>query len=100
MAMSLTEGISLTTLKQFEVLQQRFVAGLPARWLEIIDAPDSASQQAALHRLCGSAGSFGFESICHLAREADMLATTGDRTALAQCLIRLAAVVIATDSTT
>ena len=91
MTQSLTEGVSLTTLKQFELLRQRFVAGLPARWLEISQAPNQVAQQAALHRLYGSAGSFGFERMGDLAREADRLAASGEFAALAQCLSLLAA---------
>ena len=55
---------------QFAALQRVFVAGLPARMLEISQAKDLDSLQAALHRLAGVAGSFGFAEMGHLARAA------------------------------
>lgn len=89
MASSVTEGLSASTLAQFKILQQRFVAGLPARWREIEAAPTSQSLQAALHRLSGSAGSYGFERMSQCAREAESLAASGPNGGLAQVLSSL-----------
>ncbi len=89
MASSVTEGLSASTLAQFKVLQQRFVAGLPARWREIEAAPTPQSLQTALHRLAGSAGSYGFERMSQCAREAESLAASAANGGLAQVLISL-----------
>lgn len=51
-------------------LRARFMAGLPARLAEIHGATDAAQRHAALHRLCGAAGSFGCTELGRLAREA------------------------------
>ena len=91
MASSPSEGLSPTTQAQFEVLQRRFLAGLPARWQEIHAAAAPAALQAALHRLSGSAGSYGFERVSRCAREAESLATSGSHAALAQALSLLEA---------
>ncbi len=55
----------------FEALRQRFLAGLPARWAEISNAPDAAAQAAALHRLAGAAGGYGLPELGHAARQAE-----------------------------
>lgn len=55
----------------FEALQQRFCAGLPARWAQIVQAEDAALRLRALHQLAGAAGSYGFARLSHLAREAE-----------------------------
>jgi hypothetical protein len=88
-ASSPTDGLSLATQQQFEGLRQRFAGGLAARWLAIDQAADLPAQQALLHRLCGSAGSFGFERLGQLAREAKGLCALGDTVALAECLSQL-----------
>ena len=53
---------------QFALIRARFVAGLPARWQEIEQAPDAPALHAALHRLAGAAGGFGCDTLGHLAR--------------------------------
>lgn len=75
MTSSLTEGLSPATLSQFKLLQQHFIIGLPARWQEIDNAASLEFLQAALHRLAGSAGSYGFDKLSQLARQAEALAT-------------------------
>lgn len=89
MASSPAEGTSPAGQKQFELLRQRFAAGLVARWLDISQAADAPARRTALHRLSGSAGSFGFEGMGQLAREAEMLCDSGDSVALAACLNQL-----------
>ena len=51
-------------------LQQQFVAGLVKRQSEIIQARDHSERLAALHRLAGAAGSFGFQELSVLAKQA------------------------------
>lgn len=91
MASSQVEGLSAAARQQFYVLRQHFAAGLGARWLAISQAADLPAQQALLHRLCGSAGSFGFERVGQLAREAEELCAMGDAPGLAACLSELEA---------
>jgi hypothetical protein len=55
----------------FEVLRQRFLAGLPARWTEISEATDAQLRAAALHRLVGAAGGFGLPELGLAALEAE-----------------------------
>ena len=86
MAAAPTDGLSSEAMAQFMVLQGRYVAGLPLRWLEIRDAPDRQSLRSALHRLSGSAGSYGFEGISQCARAAEALASGEGGAALAQAL--------------
>ncbi len=89
MASSPADGLSLAAHQQFEGLRRRFAAGLAARWCDISQAADMPSKKALLHRLCGSAGSFGFDHLGQLAREAEGLCASGDAEALAACLTQL-----------
>lgn len=57
----------------FEALRRRFVTGLPDRWREIDAAPDPATRAAALHRLAGAAGTYGFSELGTAARAAERL---------------------------
>ena len=68
------EGLSPAASVQFRALQRRFVAGLAARWTDIRDAPDPQSLCSALHRLRGSAGSYGFSLLGQVAGELEGLA--------------------------
>lgn len=61
----------------FAALQQRFCAGLPARWAQIVQAEDAALRLHALHQLAGAAGSYGFARLSHLAREAEQSLRNG-----------------------
>jgi HPt (histidine-containing phosphotransfer) domain-containing protein len=77
------DGLPPAAVAQFRILQQRFVAGLPARWQEIDHAVNQPALQSALHRLAGSASSYGFDSLGQLARHAESLtegATSSDLT--------------------
>ena len=89
MTSSLTEGLSLATISQFKLLQQRFIIGLPARWQEIDNATSPEFLQAALHRRAGSAGSYGFDKLSELARQAEALTTEQLTANLAQALLAL-----------
>jgi len=71
------EGLSADSAVLFLALQRRFVAGLSARWTDIRDAPDLPSLQGALHRLRGSAGSYGFAPLGQCASELEALAADG-----------------------
>ena len=86
----LTEGLPPAALAQFQILQHRFVSGLPARWQEIDHADSNIVLQSALHRLAGSAGSYGFDSLGQLARRAESLVKSGDTSDLALVLAALA----------
>jgi HPt (histidine-containing phosphotransfer) domain-containing protein len=86
---ALTDGLSSSTSAQFAILRQRYVAGLASRWAEIATAEDSQALLAALHRLAGSAGSFGFERLGHCARHAQARLTEGNTAALAVALDEL-----------
>jgi HPt (histidine-containing phosphotransfer) domain-containing protein len=68
------DGLPPAALAGFEALRQRFVAGLRDRWHEIEQAPDPAARAAALHRLAGAAGSYGYEDLGRAARTAEQLA--------------------------
>lgn len=82
MASAPTDKLSATQLAQFNDLRQRFVAGLAARWAQIAGAPDELSLQAALHRLAGSAGAYGFERLGQFAREGEAQSLAGAGSAL------------------
>jgi HPt (histidine-containing phosphotransfer) domain-containing protein len=81
--------MSLDTKARFMDLQRRFAAGLQKRWEEIRAADDGPSLQSALHRLVGSAASYGFERIGQCAREAEALAMLEPNAALSQALAQL-----------
>lgn len=89
MAGGLTDGLSSDVRAQFTVLRQRYAAGLASRWTEIDAAEDAQSLLAALHRLAGSAASFGFERLGHCARHAEARVTEGNAAALATALKEL-----------
>ena len=71
MTSSPTDGLSSAQHEEFLLLQKRYVDGLPARWAEIDSAPNNPALRSALHRLAGSAGSYGFAGLEQLARKAD-----------------------------
>ena len=89
MAASPAEGLSPETLSKFRLLQQRFVLGLPARWMDISAASTPPSLQDALHRLAGGAGSYGFERLSQLAHQAEKHLSSGDSAQLADTLALL-----------
>ena len=80
------EGLPPDIRQRFAVMQRQFVVGLPARWQEIEHAPDAATRQGGLHRLSGSAGSFGFDALGRLARQAELLVPGDNPAALRQAL--------------
>lgn len=74
---------------QYAQIRQQFVNGLPRRLQEMAQASGPKELLAVLHRLAGAAGSFGFEALGQLAREA-MAATQAQDAALkALCLSKL-----------
>lgn len=62
---------------QFQALRDGFVAGLRARWDQVLSAPDPVAQRDVLHKLAGASGSYGFDTLCALAREAESQALDG-----------------------
>jgi len=69
--------MNLAFADEFARIRRTFVQGLAKREAEIEQAPDRAALHAALHRLAGVAGAYGFEELGQLARSA-MEATDGD----------------------
>lgn len=71
---------SLPTVRsgQFDALRSRFVEGLPARLREILGASGGPEVCAALHRMAGAAGSFGFPEIGDTARWAERALASND----------------------
>jgi HPt (histidine-containing phosphotransfer) domain-containing protein len=86
-APALTNGLSAAAQVQFKVLQQHFVTGLSTRWREITEAQTPQELQAALHRLSGAAGSYGFKGLGQCARVAELLSTNHTGTELEHALM-------------
>jgi HPt (histidine-containing phosphotransfer) domain-containing protein len=63
--------------------------GLTNRWTEISNAPDDRALLTALHRMTGSAGSFGFVRLSQCARMAEELLISGRTANLPQALAQL-----------
>ena len=80
------DGVPPAVRAGFEALRRKFVTGLPARWQEIEQAPDPAARAAALHRLAGAAGSYGYEELGQAARAAEHLAAGAASPTLARAL--------------
>lgn len=74
MAPSQGEASGAETRAAFEALRARFHARLPERWREIEGADTPAERVAALHRLAGAAGIYGYEEIGRAAAAAEDLA--------------------------
>lgn len=55
---------------QFRTIQQLFLAGLPKRMEDILQATELQARYTALHRLTGAAGGYGFDVLSAFAREA------------------------------
>jgi HPt (histidine-containing phosphotransfer) domain-containing protein len=85
----LTDGLTASTSARFAILRQRYVAGLASRWTEISTAANSQILLAALHRLAGSAASFGFDHLGQCARAAEARVNDGNAAALAAALDEL-----------
>jgi HPt (histidine-containing phosphotransfer) domain-containing protein len=88
-APKLTQSLSGASLTKFKVLQQHFVAGLAVRWRAIVDAATPQELETTLHRLCGAAGSYGFDRLSECARIAELLSASHAGPALTQALARL-----------
>lgn len=71
---------------RFEAIREQFVAGLAGRQRDIDAAPDRQALEAALHRLAGAAGGYGYGELGQLAHQA---LQAGDASALAAALARL-----------
>ena len=83
MAAAPDTGLPPGTAEAFAKMRQGFCAGLSDRWAGIEQARDKAERVAALHRLAGAAGSFGFPGLGVAAREAEA-AVLGTDAALAR----------------
>jgi HPt (histidine-containing phosphotransfer) domain-containing protein len=83
------EGLDGAAAAQFETLRRQFVAGLLRRQHEIEAAPDTAALHAALHRLAGAAGSYGYTALGQMACTALRAMKAGEQADLAASLRRL-----------
>jgi HPt (histidine-containing phosphotransfer) domain-containing protein len=77
------------TEQAFARMQASFCAGLQSRWVDIATAADDSARLAALHRLAGAAGSFGYPDLGHAAKRAEVAATQADANALRVALLAL-----------
>lgn len=73
----------------FARLQAQFLAGLPQRWSDIVQAPSGPLREAALHRLAGAAGSYGLDALGEAARQAQH--SRAPEAALAEVLAQIQA---------
>lgn len=71
--MPIPDGWSPAQRAQFQQLRERFVSGLPQRWLAIQQAPGKLEQAHLLHQLTGAAGAYGEMPLSQTAREAEQL---------------------------
>ena len=83
------EPLDAAMTAQYELIRQRFVAGLKGRQQEIDAADNPATLHSALHRLAGAAGGFGFPDLDRLAREALRAHEAGAAEQMPACLDRL-----------
>jgi HPt (histidine-containing phosphotransfer) domain-containing protein len=86
MARNPAENLAPATRERYEALRKQFLAGLSRRWQEIECAADPAARAAALHRLAGAAGTYGFDELGRAARAAERLADSDAEPAFADAL--------------
>jgi HPt (histidine-containing phosphotransfer) domain-containing protein len=86
---SLPDGPDAALAAQFEAIRRQFVAGLARRRQEIEAAPDADALHAALHRLAGAAGGYGYAALGQTAVAAMRAGQAGDGAALAAALKQL-----------
>lgn len=89
-----SEGLPQAQRLRFAELRAGFVAGLPARWVQIEAAMDRAALVRGLHSLAGAAGSYGFDDLGALASAAEDAATEGDESILRAALEALRARIV------
>lgn len=95
MAAPPSDALPPGTEQAFARMQASFCAGLQTRWMDITAATDDTARLAALHRLAGAAGSFGFPDLGQAAKRAELAATQADANALQVALLALQGVVAA-----
>jgi HPt (histidine-containing phosphotransfer) domain-containing protein len=88
-APSPADGLPPAARAAYEALRAKFRDGLPARWRDIEQAQDAGTRAAALHRLAGAAGGYGFEALGQAARAAERLAAGEPGPALEPALAEL-----------
>lgn len=76
---------------QLAQIRRQFLAGFARRQQEMEQAAGPDDLYAALHRLAGAAGSFGYEALGALAREAMHAVQARDAERSEQCMGRLRA---------
>jgi HPt (histidine-containing phosphotransfer) domain-containing protein len=67
---SAPDGLNPALAEQFQQIRKNFIEGLAKRETEIVEARSREHLDAALHRLAGAAGAFGFDELSQLARSA------------------------------
>jgi HPt (histidine-containing phosphotransfer) domain-containing protein len=83
------EGLDPAFAGQFAQIRKAFVLGLTKRLNDIQGADSPSDLHAALHRLAGSAGAYGFEALGLLARSAMQACERNDEDCLATVLEEL-----------
>jgi len=86
---SIPDGLDAALAGQFEAIRRQFLAGLARRVHEIKTAPDADALRAALHRLAGAAGCYGYTTLCRTALAAIVAGQAGESVALAASLKQL-----------
>lgn len=89
MAASPSDALPPGTEQAFSRMQVSFCAGLQHRWVDIATTTDDSARLAALHRLAGAAGSFGYPDLGHAAKLAELAAAGTDANALREALVAL-----------
>lgn len=83
------DGLNPALAEQFQLIRKTFIAGLAKRENEIVEAPSREQFNAALHRLAGAAGAFGFDELSQLARSAMESSHRGDDVQMHQAIAQL-----------
>ena len=86
---SFPEGLEPALAARFVEIRQKFLAGLPARLGEIETAQSKEVLEAALHRLAGAAGGYGYAHLHQMARHASQIAHSGEGCMLSATLKQL-----------
>lgn len=86
---SALDGLSPGLAEQFQHIRKTFIAGLAKRETEIVEATNPEHVNAALHRLAGAAGAYGFDELSQLARSAMQSPHRGDDVQMHQAIAQL-----------
>lgn len=96
----LPEGLTAQQAAAFEHLRARFLNGLRQRWCEINSTTEPLEQAAALHRLAGAAGSYGFVGVGVAAQQVlQMVEASGSAIQTGEALLTLQRAIVQTGVT-